>query len=97
MIGAKALKNAMRNPDSFKLAQVLVMPDGGVCYGYRAQNGFGGMNGERAVLSPDGTMRTDDSDGFSRAWHRECAGKTGDDKTWEVGYAAGLHGLFSSE
>jgi hypothetical protein len=48
--GAKILKSSMRNPDSFKLSEVLVMSDGSVCYEYRAQNGFGGINVEHAVF-----------------------------------------------
>jgi hypothetical protein len=49
--GAIVLRKQMRNPDSFKLASVLRFPDGAVCYEYRAQNGTGGMNVERAVLT----------------------------------------------
>jgi hypothetical protein len=92
--GAKQLQQSMRNPDSFKLNQVLIMGDGAACYDYRAQNGFGGMNVDQAVLSPTGKFKTTDSEGFAALWNRECANKTGDDKTWEVGYMAGLHGLF---
>ena len=79
-IGAKVLKQAMRDPDSFKLASVLVMDSGAVCYEYRARNGFGGMNVSHAVLSSDGkTFKGQDEDGFSRVWNKECSGKAGDD------------------
>ena len=95
--GAKTLKESMRNPDSFKLSQALMMNDGAVCYEYRAQNGFGGMNVGQAVLSPKGKFKSSESDGFSSLWNKECAHKIGTDKTWEVGYGAGLHGLLSDK
>jgi hypothetical protein len=95
--GAKRLRDAMRNPDSFKLAQVLIMNDQAVCYDFRSQNGFGGMNLGHAVLSPSGQLRTNEMSGFYTLWNKECGNKTGADKTREVGYAAGLHGLFSDK
>jgi hypothetical protein len=94
VLGAKALRNSARNPDSFKLSQARLMDDGAACYTYRAQNGFGGMNIGHAVLSPAGTILSEDAAGFTRLWNKECRGKTGEEKAWEVGYAAGLHGLF---
>jgi hypothetical protein len=91
--GAKQLKNSMRNPDSFKLGETLIMDDGAVCYDYRSQNGFGGMTVGQAVLSPTGKFKSNESDGFHTLWKKECANKTGIDKTWQIGYAAGFHGL----
>jgi hypothetical protein len=73
--GSRRLRNAVRNPDAFKLMRVLVMDDGAACYEYRAQNGFGGMNGGRAVLSPDGDLETTETAGFRALWKKECAGK----------------------
>jgi hypothetical protein len=95
--GAKQLKQSMRNPDSFVLGQTLIMPSGAVCYDYRSQNGFGGMNAGQAVLSPTGQFKSDESSGFSTLWNKQCGGKTGADKTWEVGYAAGFHGLMDKQ
>ena len=95
--GAKQLKSSMRNPDSFKLGETLIMHDGAVCYDYRAQNGFGGMNVGHAVLAPNGQFKSSDSPGYATLWNKECANKTGVDKTWEVGYAAGFHGLMDKE
>lgn len=92
-LGAKSLHDSARNPDAFKLSEVLLMDDGAACYTYRAQNGFGGMNVGHAVISPKGTLRAEESDGFQSLWNKECARKTGEDQTWEVGYAARLHGL----
>lgn len=93
--GAKRLRSSMRNPCSFKLAQVLIMDDGAVCYEFRSQNGFGGMNVGRAVLSPSGKFKTSESNGFRCMWNKECANKYGQDRTWSVGYAAGFHGMLS--
>lgn len=95
--GAKQLKQSMRNPDSFKLGETLIMHDGAVCYDYHAQNGFGGMNAGQAVLSPSGQFKSDESSGFTNLWNKECARQTGADKTWEVGYAAGFHGMFDKQ
>ena len=54
------LRDHMRNPDSFKLSKVWVVDDstapntkGTVCYTYRAQNGFGGLNVETAAVIDD--------------------------------------------
>jgi hypothetical protein len=95
--GAKQLRNAMRNPNSFKLGETLIMDDGAVCYDYRSQNGFGGMNVGHAVLSPSGQFKTDELNGFTAMWNKECAKHTGTDKTWEIGLAAGFHGLLDKE
>jgi hypothetical protein len=95
--GARQLKASVRNPDSFKLGETLVMADGAVCYDYRAQNGFGGMNVGQAVLAPSGKFKTNNSDGFTSLWNKECGGKTGTDKTWEIGYSAGFHGLLDDK
>jgi hypothetical protein len=87
--GAESLKAAMRNPASFKLIEVSVMGNGAVCCGYRAQNGFGGLNVEHALLSPDGFIRSENASGFTRLWNKHCAGKAGADETWVVGRMSG--------
>jgi hypothetical protein len=81
---AKALRGSMRNPDSFKLASVLFMNDGSVCYTYRAQNGFGGMNAGYAVLSATGSFKTEQARGFTRLWSRYCANQKGYDQTERI-------------
>jgi hypothetical protein len=73
------------------------MNDGAVCYEFRSQNGFGGMNSGQAVLSLSGQFKTNEMSGFAVLWNRECAGKTGMDETWKVGYGAGFHGMFSEK
>lgn len=79
--GAAMLKKAMRDPDSFKLSQALVIDgSGAVCYEYRARNGFGGMNVGYAVISSDGTaFKTENDSGFRKLWQKECANKKGED------------------
>lgn len=78
-IGAIALKKAMRDPESFKLESALVINGtGAVCYDYRARNGFGGVNVGHAVLSADGKrFKTNEEDGFTKLWNKECVNKTG--------------------
>jgi len=74
------LRSSMRNPESFKLTSALVIDKTGVvCYEYRAQNGFGGMNASKAVaFGPLLTMDTYDTrSAFVRSWNRQCAGKSG--------------------
>jgi RNA polymerase subunit RPABC4/transcription elongation factor Spt4 len=90
MLGAKTLKQAMRNPDSFKLEQALVIAaTGAACFEYRAQNGFGGMNRGQAVLTGDGKQfKSSDMDGFARLWKRECEGKSGQDYSRTISWVA---------
>jgi hypothetical protein len=84
VIGAKQLHDSMRNPGSFKLSKVLVIDDGAVCYSHRAQNGFGGLNVGDAVLTPGGKFKTSEDGGVARPRSKECAEKTGSDKTFAV-------------
>jgi hypothetical protein len=83
LVGAGMLKKGMRDPDSFKLRQVLVMDKtNAVCYDYNARNGFGGYNQGQAVLSPDlKTFKTSEQDGFRKAWKEWCGDKQGTDVT----------------
>ena len=81
------LKKAMRNPDSFKLTSALIIDaTGTTCYGYRAQNGFGGLNRGQAVLTPTGKFKSDEMDGFAPLWNKECAHKTGTEEVQTVNY-----------
>jgi hypothetical protein len=75
--GAGMLKTAIRNPDTLKLFDVSVMPDDAVCYQYRAQNGFGVINTEYAVLTPNERMYGNNSG----MWNRYCKGRIGKDAT----------------
>lgn len=79
-LGANALKTAMRNPDSFKLEQALLVGQtGAICYEYRAQNGFGGMNRDQAVLTKVGNLVSGSDRSFDRVWKDNCADRTGVD------------------
>ena len=82
---ASLIKNAMRNPDSFKLNEVLLMKNGSSCFEYRAQNGFGGMNVGQAVYSnPTGKLKTNEMGGFPSLWNKECANQSGEIITDDV-------------
>jgi hypothetical protein len=70
--GMLALRWGMRNPETFSLETATLMPDGSVCYSYRAQNGFGGMNRQHAVLTPKYEIKLDAS-----AWKKYCSNRLG--------------------
>jgi hypothetical protein len=80
------LKKAMRNPDSFKVSSALVMETDTACYEYRSQNGFGGMDVGRAVLTKN-AFKTNENSGFTTLWNKECAHKIGEELASEVNYA----------
>jgi hypothetical protein len=89
-VGAVTLKKAMRNPESFKLESAIVVDGtGAVCYSYRAQNGFGGTNVGRAVLSRDGKQfKTNEMNGFATLWNKECGDKSGTDAATAIRWFA---------
>lgn len=76
-LGAASIYKSMRNPDSLTLESVLGMKDGTICYRYRAQNGFGGMNREFAVLLPKAERLTTSAE----VWNSRCANKIGSNLT----------------
>lgn len=86
IVGAKSIKAAMRDPESFDLEQVLMIEKtGAICYTYRAKNGFGGFNRELAVLRKgESALRSSGTSGFESVWNKSCANKTGQDLTREV-------------
>lgn len=71
----RSLESQARNPDSFELMEAWANPKtGAVCLKYRAQNGFGGMNIERAGLREgDTNIMTDGHPDFEKLWG-ECIG-----------------------
>ena len=82
---ARELKRSMRDPDSFKLTSVLLMDKTkAVCYEYRSRNGFGGMNAGRAVFSSAGKFKTNEMDGFSGLWNKNCAHQIGTEEAETV-------------
>lgn len=82
-LGAQLLISAARNPDSFKLVSAAAMPDGAICYEYRAQNGFGGMNVDYAVLGPK-SFKPEPRELSAAPFNRYCNHKTGTDITDSV-------------
>ena len=89
VLGARVLKKAMRDPDSFKLESALVIEGSrAVCYDYRAKNGFGGYNRGHAVLAGNGTtFKTDDMAGFRKLWNKECSGKQGIEEATAINWS----------
>ena len=73
LIGATNLQKAMRNPNSLKFESVFVTNDGDACYSYMAENGFGGINKEYAVL----TKKLNFYANNSSKWNKLCANKEG--------------------
>jgi hypothetical protein len=86
-IMAAALKKTARNPDSFRLENAqLIEGSGAICFTYRAQNGFGGMNIGYAVLSADGKdfkIQEQDGNAFVKLWNKECT-RIGYDETENI-------------
>ena len=72
--GPATLRSAMLNPNSFTLSSAILLRNRTVCYQYRAQNGFGGMNVDSAVMTPMGKF----SDTVN-AWEAYCKGKPGEE------------------
>lgn len=79
------LRSMTNDPDSFRLDQALLMPDGTGCYGYRAKNALGGIVRASAVFDGKAiTTSSDRSGAFQRTWDAKCAGKSGEEVTAAV-------------
>jgi hypothetical protein len=72
MAGAISLRSAMRNPDSFRLANALGVSQHTVCVTYRSQNGYGGLNVGHAVVRQEGVSADDGA-----RWNRYCGHQVG--------------------
>lgn len=69
------LKAAMKDPDSFKVSQALLMDNGAVCIVYRAKNSF-------AAVVPNSAVAASGAAGVSRSaadFNRLCAKQSGID------------------
>lgn len=76
--GAQKLLKQVRDPESLKIESLLITDkDGMACIEYRAKNGFGGMNRERAVFILLALITEADKEEFTTAWNQWCANKTG--------------------
>lgn len=83
--GAKMLRDATRDPQSFKLESAIITSDNAICYSYRAKNGFGGTNVLEAVWTHDRKkFVSSEQEGFVTAWNRECANKSGSDQASNI-------------
>jgi hypothetical protein len=87
--GAIWLRAHMREPDSFRLTQAIIVDtkstSGNVCYEYLAKNVLGGMAVGHAVYIQGGMIPiTDDTPGFHGLWKDVCGNRSGEDKTDEV-------------
>jgi hypothetical protein len=78
----------MRNPDTFKVSSIVATKSGAECIEYRAQNGFGGLNVEHAVVR---NGRVIAGSAAEQPWESYCSGKPGFDITADVRFA--LHSL----
>jgi hypothetical protein len=66
-LAVASLKQALRDPDSFKLERAFTTMDAKyACILYRARNGFGGMNREHVVFTTKG------GDQSASAWNKHC-------------------------
>jgi hypothetical protein len=78
--GAKAIKQAMKNPNSFQVDMISVISSGAICYAYTTKSEAGDTNKGRAVLIKN-EIKTDEMQGFDQQWQDECHEKNGKDVT----------------
>ncbi len=69
----KALRAAMKNPDSFQLVSAIRMDSGVLCVEYRATNSFNAVITEHKAITPAGALAD---------WNKACGGKTGKDMSY---------------
>jgi hypothetical protein len=82
--GAIALREAMKNPDSFSLETVIRHADGSLCYTYRAANSFNAIIPGSAVITPTAGAASGDP-AFAKLWNQHCKGYG--EEIANVGYA----------
>lgn len=72
--GARALKQGMKDPESFVLRAATMQDDGAVCFQYRGKNSFGATLPGRMVIDPDGKPHAEENRdrGFAAAWAKHC-------------------------
>jgi hypothetical protein len=73
---AIALRESMKNPDSFNLEHVVRTDAGALCYDYRATNSFNAIIPGHAVIA-HGKAGVSGEAGFNALWAKNCAGKPG--------------------
>ena len=85
-VAVATLRDASKNPDSFKVKSAIAYPDGAACIEYMATNSFNATLKGSAVLTPKGAMLVEEHNGnrFVGAWNKYCT-RTGQDVTIAVG------------
>ncbi len=83
-LGAKTLREGMKDSDSFELRSAILMGDGSVCYDYRAQNSFGAHLRSSAILYTENAkvaLLVEERDGnrFVTAWNKRCTKAGGEE------------------
>jgi len=72
--GARALKQSMKDPESFILRAATIQDDGAVCFRYRAKNSFGAELPGRFLIDPNGKPHAEENrdSTFAAAWAAHC-------------------------
>lgn len=73
LAGARALKSAMKKPETFEIISASMIDGKVICYEYRARNSFNDRRTEYYVVTD--TV----SNGKPETWNKYCAGKSGTD------------------
>lgn len=71
VLGAKRLKQMVKNPDSFKLGSVIYTDGGAICYEYHATNSF------NAVVPGVFVIAKNTASQQAADWNKFCGGKSG--------------------
>jgi predicted nucleic acid-binding Zn-ribbon protein len=81
--GARKLKLAMKDPESFEIKSLIVMKNGTSCYKYRATNSYNAKLQYSAVLTSQGEIFTQEhqQEKFIKIWNKDCTQPGGVDLT----------------
>jgi F0F1-type ATP synthase membrane subunit c/vacuolar-type H+-ATPase subunit K len=79
-VGAQTLRASARNPDRFRLLFAAHGSGGTRCYQYGAENGFGELDVEDAVVTRRGQGLVEDS----VAWNAHCANRSVSNFAWRI-------------
>lgn len=91
--GAYALKQGMKDPDSFSLRSATVHGNGATCYQYRGKNSFNATILGRAIVLPHGSIQVEDHrdrDEFQALWNGHCEPDAGGSDISSLLRAAGV-------
>lgn len=80
LVGAKALKNGAKDPQTVEFTSIVTHPNSSVCFEYRAKNSFNAMLAGAAVLA-NGKLLIQENSGtaFVKAWNKNCTPAGGED------------------